>query len=202
MGCICPCPTLPCPLLSQRLPCGVVLRHRLLARPLAGGRAPPHVQGAGGSAAGGQAAGAAGCGRAGAVKALLVYGRTACRMYSFASCTRVDSFPNALDVYCFYPFYCEHACKWHCDHQSGQQGRRQQRQRQWRQQAATVSEAEHARDRICTQQASNAAFRLFSSAAAAAAACMLGSFPCGAWRTARIGRPPLACIMTVRCPSA
>ncbi len=41
----------------QRLPRGVVLRHRLLARRLAGGRAPPHVQGSGRSAAGGQGGG-------------------------------------------------------------------------------------------------------------------------------------------------
>ncbi len=47
---------LPC---MQRLPRGVVLRHRLLARRLAGGRAPPRVQGAGRGTAGGHG-GAAG----------------------------------------------------------------------------------------------------------------------------------------------
>ena len=40
------------PLALQCVPRGVVLRHRLLARRLAAGRAPPHVQGAGGCAAG------------------------------------------------------------------------------------------------------------------------------------------------------
>ena len=43
----------------QRLPRGLVLRHRLFPRRLAAGRAPPGVQGAGGGTAGGQAAAAA-----------------------------------------------------------------------------------------------------------------------------------------------
>ena len=47
------------PCAVQRLPRGVVLRHRLLARRLAGGRAPSLVQGAGRCAAGGQAGGGA-----------------------------------------------------------------------------------------------------------------------------------------------
>ena len=53
------CGPIAAPLLpsSQRLPRGVVLRHRLLARRLAGGRAPPRVPGAGRCAAGGQGGG-------------------------------------------------------------------------------------------------------------------------------------------------
>ena len=52
----------PPPCYAQRLPRGVVLRHRLLARRLAGGWAPPHVQGAGRGAAGGQGGGTGGSG--------------------------------------------------------------------------------------------------------------------------------------------
>ncbi len=50
---------------TQRLPRGVVLRHRLLARRLAGGRAPPRVPGAGSGAAGGQGGGGSCCGAGG-----------------------------------------------------------------------------------------------------------------------------------------
>ena len=52
----------PHPPLPQRLPCGVVLRHRLLPRRLAGGRAPSGVQGVGRGAAGGEGGAAGGAG--------------------------------------------------------------------------------------------------------------------------------------------
>ena len=58
----CPLPSFPP---AQRLPCRVVVRHRLLPRRLAAGRAPPGVQGAGRGTASRQAAAAAAGGAGG-----------------------------------------------------------------------------------------------------------------------------------------
>ena len=68
--------TPPCasPCTAQRLPLGVVLRHRLLARRLAGGRAPARVQGAGRGTAGGERGGGGGSGSGSGRAAVAVAG--------------------------------------------------------------------------------------------------------------------------------